>query len=45
MGLCGGWGSQIFLEVFKSLMCLLSPLEPLLLLEEFEEREHPYSES
>jgi hypothetical protein len=28
----GGWGSQILLQVFEALLCLLSPLELVLIL-------------
>jgi hypothetical protein len=37
-GYQSGWGSQILLEAFKSLLGLLSPLELVLFLEELEER-------
>jgi hypothetical protein len=40
-----GWGSQIFLQVFKGLLCLLSPVELVLLLEELKEWESPNAES
>jgi hypothetical protein len=48
MGLQGyqsGWGSQVFLQVLEGLLCLLSPLEFVLLLEEFKEWESPDAES
>jgi hypothetical protein len=35
------WGSQIFLQVFKGLLCLLSPLELVLYFEDLKERESP----
>jgi hypothetical protein len=41
----GGWGSQILLQVFNCLMCLLSPLELVLFFEEFEEWEPPDTEA
>jgi hypothetical protein len=41
----GGWGSQVLLEFLKRLLCLLGPLELVLFLEEFEEREPPDAES
>jgi hypothetical protein len=37
----GGWGSQILLEVFEGLLCLLALLELVLFLKELEEREPP----
>jgi hypothetical protein len=40
----GGWGSLI-LKVFESLLCLLSPLELVQFLKEFEETEAPHAES
>jgi hypothetical protein len=33
------WGSQILLQVFEGLMCLLGPLELVLFFEELKERE------
>jgi hypothetical protein len=30
----GGWGSQILLQVFEGLLCLLSPMELVLFFEE-----------
>jgi hypothetical protein len=36
-GYQSGWGCQIFLQVFKGLLCLLSPLEFIMFLEEFKE--------
>jgi hypothetical protein len=39
-----GWGCQIFLQVFKILLCLLSPLEPVLFLEELKKWESPDAE-
>jgi hypothetical protein len=39
------WGSQIFLQVFKGLLGLLSLLKLVLFLEELKERESPYMES
>jgi hypothetical protein len=44
-GYQSGWGSQILLQVFESLLCFLSPLELVLFLEELEERESPDVES
>jgi hypothetical protein len=38
-GYQSGWGCQIFLQVFKGLLCLLSPLEFIMFLEEFKEWE------
>jgi hypothetical protein len=38
-GYQSGWGSQVLLQVFKCLLCLLSPLELVLLLEELKEWE------
>jgi hypothetical protein len=35
----------MLLQVFEDLLCLLSPLEVVLLFEEFEEREPPDAES
>jgi hypothetical protein len=40
-GYQSGWGCQILLQVFKDLLCLLSPLELVLFLEELKERESP----
>jgi hypothetical protein len=40
-----GWGCQILLQVFESLLCLLSPLELILFLEELKERVSPNAES
>jgi hypothetical protein len=39
------WGSQILLQVFERLLCLLSPLELVLFLEEPKKRESPNTES
>jgi hypothetical protein len=39
------WGSQILLQVFEGLLCLLSPLELVLFLEELKERESPDAKS
>jgi hypothetical protein len=39
------WGGQILLQVFEGLLCLLSPLELVLLLEELKEWESPDAES
>jgi hypothetical protein len=44
-GYQSGWGSQILLQVFECLLCLLSPLELVLFLEELKERESPDAES
>jgi hypothetical protein len=41
----GRWGSQIFLQIFEGLLCLLSPLELVLFLEKLEERESPDAKS
>jgi hypothetical protein len=41
----GGWGSQIFLQVFEGLFYLLSPLELVMFLYELEKRESPDAES
>jgi hypothetical protein len=41
----GGWGNQILLQVFKGHLCLRSPLELVLFLEEFKKRESPDVES
>jgi hypothetical protein len=48
MGLKGyqsEWGSQILLQVFEGLLCLLSSMELVMFLEELKERESPYAES
>jgi hypothetical protein len=39
------WGDQIFLQVFKGLLCFLSPLELAMFLEELKEWESPDAES
>jgi hypothetical protein len=39
------WGSQILLQVFESLLSLLSPLELIMFLEELKEGESPDVES
>jgi hypothetical protein len=39
------WGSEIFLQVFESLLGLMSPLELILFLEELKDRESPDAES
>jgi hypothetical protein len=44
-GYQGGWGSQILLQVFEGLLCLMSPLELVLFLEELKERESRDAES
>jgi hypothetical protein len=44
-GYQSGWGSQILLQVFESLLCLLSPLELVLFHEELKERESLDTES
>jgi hypothetical protein len=44
-GYQSGWGSQILLQVFKSLLGLLSPLEVVMFLEELKERDSPDTES
>jgi hypothetical protein len=44
-GYQSGWGCQILLQVFEGLLCLLSPLELDLFLEELKERESPDAES
>jgi hypothetical protein len=44
-GYQSGWGCQILLQFFEGLLCLLSPLEPFLFLEELKERESPNAES
>jgi hypothetical protein len=40
-GYQSGWDCQILLQSFKGLLCLLSPLELDLFLEELKERESP----
>jgi hypothetical protein len=40
-----GWGSQILFQIFKGLLCLLGPLELVLLFEDLKERECPYTKS
>jgi hypothetical protein len=44
-GYQGRWVNQILLEVFKGLLCLLSPLELVMFLEELKEWEFPDAES
>jgi hypothetical protein len=44
-GYQSGWGSQILLQVFESLLGLLSPLEFVMFLKELKERESPDAES
>jgi hypothetical protein len=44
-GYQSGRGSQIPLQVFEGLLCLLSPLELVLFLEELKERVSPNTES
>jgi hypothetical protein len=44
-GHLSGWGSQILFQVFKGLLCFLSPLELVLFLEELKERESLEAES
>jgi hypothetical protein len=39
------WGCQVLLQVFKGLLCLMSPLELVMFLEELNERESPDAES
>jgi hypothetical protein len=39
------WGCQVRLQFFKALLCLLSPLELVLFLEELKQRESPDAES
>jgi hypothetical protein len=39
------WDCQVLLQVFKGLLCLLSPLELVLFLEELKERESPDGET
>jgi hypothetical protein len=41
----GGWGSQVLFEVLKGFLSFFGPLELILYLEEFEEREPPNAES
>jgi hypothetical protein len=41
----GRWGSQIFLQVFERLLCLLSPLELVLFFKELKKWESPDTES
>jgi hypothetical protein len=41
----GGWGNQILLQVFEGPLCLLSPLELVLFLEELTEWQSPDAES
>jgi hypothetical protein len=41
----GGWGSQILLQVFEGLLCLLSPLELVLFSEELKKRQPPDAKS
>jgi hypothetical protein len=38
------WGSQIFLQGFEGLLCLQSPLELVMFLEELKEWESPDAE-
>jgi hypothetical protein len=40
-----GWGSQIHFQVFKGILCFLSPSEHVLFLEGLKERESPEAES
>jgi hypothetical protein len=44
-GYQGRWANQILLQVHKGLLCLLSPLELVLFLEELKEWESPDVES
>jgi hypothetical protein len=44
-GYQSGWGCQILLQFFEGLLCLLSPLELVLFIEELKERESPDAES
>jgi hypothetical protein len=44
-GCQSGWGCQILLQFFEGLLCLLSPLELVLFLEELQEREYLDAES
>jgi hypothetical protein len=44
-GYQGRWVAQILLQVFKGLLCLLSPLELMLFLEELKEWLSPDAES
>jgi hypothetical protein len=39
------WGCQVLLQVFKGLLCRLSPLELVMFLEELNEMESPDAES
>jgi hypothetical protein len=39
------WGSQILLQVFEGLLCLLRPLELVMILEELKKWESPDAES
>jgi hypothetical protein len=43
-GYQSGWGSQIPIQVFEDILCLLSRLELVLFFEELEERESPDTE-
>jgi hypothetical protein len=40
-----GGGSQLFLQIVEGLLCLLSPLELVLIIEELEKRESLDAES
>jgi hypothetical protein len=44
-GYQSGWGCQILLQVFEGLLCLLSPLKLVLILEELQETESPDAQS
>jgi hypothetical protein len=44
-GYQSGWGCQILLQVFEGLLCLLSPLELVLFLDDLKERESHDAES
>jgi hypothetical protein len=44
-GLQSGWGCQILFQFLEGLLCLLSPLELVLFLEDLKERESPDVES
>jgi hypothetical protein len=44
-GYQSGWGCQILFQVFEGLLCLLSPLELVMFLEELKEREPPDAKS
>jgi hypothetical protein len=44
-GYQSGWGSQILLQVFKGLLCLLSPLKLVMFLEDLTEKESLDAES